>query len=92
MNGVYRWFCSECGSPLISSRDAQPELYRLRIGTLDTPLDQNRLCIFLLLQRQSGNVSMTIYRNTMNVHDLKVCFNQILDDLIYLKQGDGIPP
>ena len=46
----------------------------------------------LLLQRQSGNVSMTIYRNTMNVHDLKVCFNQILDDLIYLKQGDGIPP
>ena len=92
MNGVYRWFCSECGSPLISSRDAQPELYRLRIGTLDTPLDQNRLCIFLLLLRQSGNASMTIYRNTMNVHDLKVCFNQILDDLIYLKQGDGIPP
>ncbi|HCW6382118.1 TPA: GFA family protein, partial [Acinetobacter baumannii] len=40
VNGVYRWFCSECGSPLISSRDAQPELYRLRIGTLDTPLDQ----------------------------------------------------
>lgn len=39
-SGVYRWFCSECGSPLISSRDAQPELYRLRIGTLDTPLQQ----------------------------------------------------
>ncbi|WP_038344833.1 GFA family protein [Acinetobacter sp. A47] len=37
-SGVYRWFCSECGSPLISSRDAQPELYRLRLGTLDTPL------------------------------------------------------
>lgn len=35
---------------------------------------------------------MTIYRNMMNVHDLKVCFNQIVDDLIYLKQGDGIPP
>ena len=74
VNGVYRWFCSECGSPLISSRDAQPELYRLRIGTLDTPLDQNRLCIFLLLLRQSGNASMTIYRNTMNVHDLKSMF------------------
>ncbi|MBD1219698.1 GFA family protein [Acinetobacter seifertii] len=40
VNGVYRWFCSECGSPLISSRDAQPELYRVRIGSLDTPLDQ----------------------------------------------------
>ncbi len=39
-SGVYRWFCGECGSPLISSRDAQPELYRLRIGTLDTPLLQ----------------------------------------------------
>ncbi len=39
---MYRWFCSECGSPLISSRDAQPELYRLRIGTLDTPLDQKK--------------------------------------------------
>ena len=40
VEGVYRWFCSECGSPLISSRDGQPELYRLRIGTLDTPLAQ----------------------------------------------------
>ena len=40
VNGVYRWFCGECGSPLISSRDAQPELYRIRIGSLDTPLDQ----------------------------------------------------
>ena len=39
-SGVYRWFCGECGSPLISSRDAQPELYRLRIGTLDTTLQQ----------------------------------------------------
>jgi len=38
--GVYRWFCAECGSPLVSSRDTQPELYRLRIGTLDTPLNQ----------------------------------------------------
>ena len=40
VTGVYRWFCGECGSPLISSRDAQPESYRLRIGTLDTPLQQ----------------------------------------------------
>ena len=40
VSGVYRWFCGECGSPLISSRDAQPELYRLRIGTLDTQLQQ----------------------------------------------------
>ena len=38
--GVSRWFCGECGSPLISSRVAQPELYRLRVGSLDTPLQQ----------------------------------------------------
>ena len=36
--GVHRVFCSRCGSPLISRRDSQPELVRLRVGTLDTPL------------------------------------------------------
>ena len=92
MNGVYRWFCSECGSPLISSRDAQPELYRLRIGTLDTVLDKSRQCIFLLRLRRNGNVFRMIYHNLLNVHDLKVCLNQILDDLIYLKQEMAFLP
>lgn len=47
VSGVHRWFCGECGSPLISSRDTQPEIYRLRIGTLDTPLQQRpRMHIF----------------------------------------------
>jgi hypothetical protein len=36
--GVHRVFCSRCGSPLISRRDSQPDLVRLRVGTLDTPL------------------------------------------------------
>lgn len=35
--GVHRQFCGDCGSPLYSRRDAQPELFRLRAGTLDTP-------------------------------------------------------
>lgn len=35
--GVFRTFCSKCGSPLISRRDATPEVVRLRVGTLDTP-------------------------------------------------------
>ncbi len=35
-----RWFCSECASPIISVRTELPEIYRLRIGTLDTPLQQ----------------------------------------------------
>ncbi|WP_074824459.1 GFA family protein [Pragia fontium] len=36
--GVHRFFCSECGSPLYSARDGQPETYRLRIGTLDSTI------------------------------------------------------
>lgn len=34
-----RCFCGECGSPIISIKEATPEVYRLRIGTLDTPLE-----------------------------------------------------
>jgi hypothetical protein len=36
--GVQRLFCSDCGSPIISRRDAMPDVVRLRVGTLDTPL------------------------------------------------------
>jgi hypothetical protein len=38
--GVNRYFCANCGSPLLSSRDSVPDVVRVRIGTLDTPLDQ----------------------------------------------------
>jgi hypothetical protein len=38
--GKRRWFCGGCGSPLYSARDAMPEVVRLRIGTLDTPLNE----------------------------------------------------
>ena len=37
--GVFRSFCKQCGSPLYSRRPSQPDLLRLRIGTLDTPVD-----------------------------------------------------
>jgi hypothetical protein len=37
--GVHRMFCGNCGSPLFSKRDAMPEAVRLRIGTLDTPVE-----------------------------------------------------
>ncbi len=37
-SGVQRFFCSNCGSPIISRRDTMPEVVRLRLGTLDTPL------------------------------------------------------
>jgi len=35
--GVDRIFCGHCGSPLITKRETQPEIVRLRIGSLDTP-------------------------------------------------------
>lgn len=36
--GKSRVFCSECGSPLYSARDDRPDVKRLRLGTLDTPV------------------------------------------------------
>lgn len=36
--GVHRVFCSHCGSPIFSRRDAMPDVVRLRVGTLDTPM------------------------------------------------------
>lgn len=36
--GVHRVFCGRCGSPLYSRRDAMPDMLRLRLGTLDTPV------------------------------------------------------
>lgn len=34
-----RCFCGECGTPLIAIKSDTPDLYRLRIGSLDTPLE-----------------------------------------------------
>ncbi len=36
--GVFRVFCGTCGSPIFSRRDATPEMVRLRVGSLDTPV------------------------------------------------------
>lgn len=38
--GVHRLFCGNCGSPIISRRDSLPDVVRVRMGTLDTPLAQ----------------------------------------------------
>lgn len=40
VNGVHRVFCAECGSPIISRRDAIPDFVRVRLGTLDSPLER----------------------------------------------------
>ena len=36
--GVSRYFCGLCGSPISSRRDTQPDIVRVRMGTLDTPV------------------------------------------------------
>jgi hypothetical protein len=36
---VNRVFCTECGSAILSRRDSQPDVVRVRVGTLDTPLE-----------------------------------------------------
>jgi len=42
--GKARVFCAECGSPLYSERDDRPHVKRLRIGTLDTPVQVSHQC------------------------------------------------
>jgi hypothetical protein len=37
--GKLRHFCRDCGSPIISTRTTVPGVVRVRIGTLDTPID-----------------------------------------------------
>jgi hypothetical protein len=36
--GKKRAFCSHCGSPMYSRRDGEPGVLRLRMGTIDTPV------------------------------------------------------
>jgi len=38
--GVTRSFCRNCGSQLYSVRDTLPGALRLRLGTLDTPIEE----------------------------------------------------
>jgi len=33
--GQFRAFCSRCGSPVYSRRDAAPDAFRIRLGTVD---------------------------------------------------------
>ena len=37
-----RVFCAECGSPLYSAKDDLPGIKRLRLGTLETPVQAKR--------------------------------------------------
>jgi hypothetical protein len=37
--GKKRAFCRKCGTPLYSRKDSLPGVLRLRMGTIDTPID-----------------------------------------------------
>ena len=37
--GISRIFCAECGSPIYSQKDHELDILRIRLGTLDTPLE-----------------------------------------------------
>lgn len=46
--GVNRHFCGQCGSPLFSTRDHDPDHYRLRVGGLDSAITpQQKIHIFV---------------------------------------------
>jgi len=44
--GKFRAFCRRCGSPLYSRRDAEPEIRRIRLGTLDSDPQRRPLAHF----------------------------------------------
>jgi hypothetical protein len=44
--GKFRAFCRVCGSPIYSRRDAEPDIRRIRLGTLDSDPDRRPLAHF----------------------------------------------
>jgi hypothetical protein len=44
--GVFRAFCSRCGSPIYSRRAAEPDAYRLRLGLLADDPERRSLAHF----------------------------------------------
>jgi len=41
--GKFRAFCGRCGSPIYSRRDSEPELRRIRLGSLDSDPERRPL-------------------------------------------------
>src|SRR5690606_5393524 len=48
-----RVFCAECGSPLYSAKDDLPEIKRLRLGTLETPVQASKQYHAFVAQKAS---------------------------------------
>ena len=41
--GKFRAFCSRCGSPIYSRRESEPEIRRIRLGSLDSDPERRPL-------------------------------------------------
>ena len=51
--GQYRVFCGRCGSPLWKRNEATPEHVRLRLGCLDTAIDERPAVQVFLSERMA---------------------------------------
>ncbi len=51
--GTERVFCGRCGSPILKRSGEKPETIRLRLGCLDTPLDQKPSVRVFLAEKAS---------------------------------------
>lgn len=49
--GQFRVFCGRCGSPLWKRNEAIPDVVRLRLGCVDTPIEQRPLVQAFLSER-----------------------------------------
>jgi hypothetical protein len=49
--GKKRAFCSRCGSPVYSRRDAQPEVLRIRAGLINEPLSVRPVAHFCVASK-----------------------------------------
>jgi hypothetical protein len=54
--GKKRAFCSRCGSPVYSRRDAAPEVLRLRVGLLDEPVQARPAAHFCVASKAGWDV------------------------------------
>jgi hypothetical protein len=49
--GKFRAFCGRCGSPIYSRRDAEPDIRRIRLGTLDSDPQRRPVAHFWVSSR-----------------------------------------
>ena len=57
--GVHRAFCGQCGSPIIGYRESDPDTVRVRIGSLDAPVEE----------KVSGHIFVASKAEWYDIHD-----------------------